>query len=552
MFACVVRGMPWGSRKFTPWHKGMVIRCGRRSRFLVVVAVLAVVSFSLSIHVVWNVSSVTAGVLEGVAHTIPPPPQRRPRRTSGRSGDSSASSRSRSTPIANATENNSLFSNESNFFDGFSGSAADQTIALNDVYRTLAEQGQRHVRFPSVEERVQVYMSHWYLPNCHPNRTSDAYVQYSYINSTHMVFQEARTAREKPRFQLRTFVVDTNTDFDSIHFFRSRADFDCDNSKYCVDMKRYLFPALPPDDPLPVPIVFQFSDIAKTRAYSLSRRRTAGNPNIPTWKKFRSVLSEPYTDGECVVAPRPPVQPIIFKLKTRRHYGMLASIPTVDRAWEDKQDRAVFRGQFTGSWPPSAVHRLADMTPTQQCQLLPRCRLVYQSAVALRQRNDSSLVDARLALPVLESRRDFPTRLDGGVDLYAEWMSMEELLSYKAIIMLEGNDVSSGLKWALFSNSVVMMPNPTKTSWAMEELLEPWVHYVPLEEDLGDVEEKMQWVLDHDMEAQAISHRGRLWIADLVFHPDAHKEEEEIIRRMVQRYQHHFHETVGLSSVIGR
>ncbi len=41
--------------------------------------------------------------------------------------------------------------------------------------------------------------------------------------------------------------------------------------------------------------------------------------------------------------------------------------------------------------------------------------------------------------------------------------------------MLEGNDVASGLKWALLSQSVVMMPPPQHTSWAMEELLQPWV-----------------------------------------------------------------------------
>jgi hypothetical protein len=41
--------------------------------------------------------------------------------------------------------------------------------------------------------------------------------------------------------------------------------------------------------------------------------------------------------------------------------------------------------------------------------------------------------------------------------------------------MIAGNDVASGLKWALFSQSVVLMPPPNHTSWAMEELLEPWV-----------------------------------------------------------------------------
>jgi hypothetical protein len=100
---------------------------------------------------------------------------------------------------------------------------------------------------------------------------------------------------------------------------------------------------------------------------------------------------------------------------------------------------------------------------------------------------------------------------------------------------LEGNDVASGLKWALLSQSVVLMPYPTHTSWAMEELLEPWVHYVPLNENATDVEDKMKWIVEHDDIAQAISARATQWMEDLVYHPDALEDdrwiEEEILRR---------------------
>ena len=43
------------------------------------------------------------------------------------------------------------------------------------------------------------------------------------------------------------------------------------------------------------------------------------------------------------------------------------------------------------------------------------------------------------------------------------------------------------LDWLSFE-SVVLMPKPTCTSWAMEELLEPWVHYIPLRDDLSGIE----------------------------------------------------------------
>ena len=39
----------------------------------------------------------------------------------------------------------------------------------------------------------------------------------------------------------------------------------------------------------------------------------------------------------------------------------------------------------------------------------------------------------------------------------------------------------------------------------MEELLEPYVHYVPLYPNLSNVDEQMQWILDHDRQARSIA-----------------------------------------------
>jgi Glycosyl transferase family 90 len=80
----------------------------------------------------------------------------------------------------------------------------------------------------------------------------------------------------------------------------------------------------------------------------------------------------------------------------------------------------------------------------------------------------------------------------------------------------------------------------TYTSWAMEELLEPWVHYVPLNEDLSDVEEKMQWVLDNDESAKEIAHRGKLWMSDLIFHPNAQRDDDLIFEETFKRYRKQF------------
>ena len=221
---------------------------------------------------------------------------------------------------------------------------------------------------------------------------------------------------------------------------------------------------------------------------------------------------------------------------------MLPDIPGEDIPWSEKKNMAIFRGAATGSpvgeyrekWTSEQKQQLPAL---DKCLYLrPRCRLIYNHV-------NSTLVDAKYTFKPHRPSTTNPMVNEiqkTGVRLEGDRITREEYLKYKAIIMLEGNDVSSGLKWALYSNSVVMTQKSTCTSWAMEEALEPWVHYVPLNDDLSDVEEKMQWIIDNDEEAQRIAHQGSLWIKDLVFHPDAETDNELIFDEMARRYIVHF------------
>ena len=85
-----------------------------------------------------------------------------------------------------------------------------------------------------------------------------------------------------------------------------------------------------------------------------------------------------------------------------------------------------------------------------------------------------------------------------------------------------------------------MMPKPKFTSWMMDELLQPFVHYIPLKDDLSNVEEMVDWVQEHDKEAQAIAHRSSLWLQDLLQHPEAETDDRIIQAAILKRYMRHF------------
>ena len=84
-------------------------------------------------------------------------------------------------------------------------------------------------------------------------------------------------------------------------------------------------------------------------------------------------------------------------------------------------------------------------------------------------------------------------------------MSIHDMLQYRYIISVEGNDVATNLKWALASNSVVFMPPPTRESIILESTLYPWIHYVPLSHDFSDLQVKIKYCDDNPLVCQNIS-----------------------------------------------
>lgn len=97
-----------------------------------------------------------------------------------------------------------------------------------------------------------------------------------------------------------------------------------------------------------------------------------------------------------------------------------------------------------------------------------------------------------------------------------EWLceriSEYDHLDYKFVICLEGNDVATNLKWVMSSNSLAVMPPPTYETWFMEGRLIPNYHYVAIKEDYSDLEERLQYYIDHPDEAEAIIRHAHEWI----------------------------------------
>ena len=433
-------------------------------------------------------------------------------------------------------------------------------------YANRAERDFRRERFPSVEDRVRIYMSNWYMPPCN----SDGQVVYERVLNTTADEQSGgwfyRGASEYDRYyykirelessisgETRRTLVLTNKPKIGRMFYLDEDDlYHCYLQRewsirhYCSDsIASIVHTAMPNagfEDKDPLPVLCQFSDETESMAQDANDLLSwQSNPRIPHIKKLRFALPPKEIDrltnsaADCHTGPRDPprgmtqMQPILWLLNVDRHFKYSRDVPRYDMPWEKKADAAVFRGLLTG------LEYNKDASDEENCENLIRCKLVYETA-------ESRIVDAKLSSTFNKMPEMFH-----GVNLTGEELRKEELLAFKGLIVLEGNDVSSGLKWAMVSKSVVLMPAPRFTSWSMEEILEPWVHYIPITRDLKDVEEKVRWMLDHQAEAQRISHRATLFVLDLYYHPDAMEDNREINAEILRRYRAHFRQRSVIS-----
>lgn len=118
--------------------------------------------------------------------------------------------------------------------------------------------------------------------------------------------------------------------------------------------------------------------------------------------------------------------------------------------------------------------------------------------------------------------------VEGGEPWEKGFMSIEEQLQYKFLLCIEGNDVATNLKWAMSSNSLVIMSKPKYETWFMEGKLEAGVHYVEVKDDYSDLPEKMDYYLANEQEALAIIENAHQWVEQF-----KDKRKERLISLMV-------------------
>jgi hypothetical protein len=194
--------------------------------------------------------------------------------------------------------------------------------------------------------------------------------------------------------------------------------------------------------------------------------------------------------------------PVLVFAKNKAYTGQI-QIPdchAIQRSFHIAKGQ-LFTDVFPVSWD-SKINKLAWRGSTSQGIQLDKANFQTISRLHLCQLSQAypHLIDAGFTL--MYQGGDTIPELQ---PLKKEFMSWSELVKYKYQIWIDGNSASySDSGWRFFSNSVVLKPHSENTQWYYQEL-EPGIHYVPVERNLEDLPEKIQFLQNNDKYAEEIS-----------------------------------------------
>ena len=169
--------------------------------------------------------------------------------------------------------------------------------------------------------------------------------------------------------------------------------------------------------------------------------------------------------------------------------GMLA---LEQSKWEDRASILVWRGTHSNLWHPEcrAAPAAEDDLMMARCVKsppartpawnfstwlqLPRGRLLWLSRFVPF--IDAKLVESSTLPPMAEDLELF-LRDEG---LFAPRMDAGDFQQFKYQVAMEGNCATDRLSWQLFMGSVVLIPDQPWQVMSPLNLLEPWIHFVPV------------------------------------------------------------------------
>jgi hypothetical protein len=164
--------------------------------------------------------------------------------------------------------------------------------------------------------------------------------------------------------------------------------------------------------------------------------------------------------------------------------------------WEDKKNIAVFRGSSTGTGVTIETNQ--------------RLKIAYLSYLKKIDENDNlPYLNAGITKWNLRIKKIMDSSELTVIDIHSlpfdlvPFMSIEEQCQYKYIVHIDGHVSAFRLSLELKMGSVILLVDSGWKMWYYD-LLQPYVHYVPVKNDLSDIYDKIEWCKNNDDKCKEI------------------------------------------------
>jgi len=200
-------------------------------------------------------------------------------------------------------------------------------------------------------------------------------------------------------------------------------------------------------------------------------------PNIPSMVKSRPIINNDNA--------------VLMKMNKVRHFYFVN-----DKVqFKDKKDRLVWRGAA------HQQHRIDFLQKFYNC---------------------SKLLDVG----------SYSKEHDKNAKWQASFMNIQDQLKFKFVLSIEGNDVATSVKWTMSSNSLCFMTKPKYETWFMEGELVSNYHYVLIKDDYSDLEQKVNYYIEHTQEAEDIISNANQYVQQF----KDNKSEDWLNLKVLEKY----------------
>jgi hypothetical protein len=161
-------------------------------------------------------------------------------------------------------------------------------------------------------------------------------------------------------------------------------------------------------------------------------------------------------------------------------------LATYETDWSKKKAKAVFRGSPSGCGTNAETNmriKIAEM------------------------KTDPAILDAGITRIAEGTPRFDPVRGLSILDTTAKkigFMNLVEQSKHKYIVHIDGNVAAYRLLHTMMTGSLILKVKGKYTMWT-DHMVKDGVHYIGINEDLSDLEEKIRWCMEHDTECETIA-----------------------------------------------